>query len=37
MTAETLNAVDLDFFKCNECVYFDVLGLEAEKSKQQQR
>jgi hypothetical protein len=20
------------FFKCNECVYFDVLGLEAEKT-----
>jgi hypothetical protein len=30
---ETLNAVDLDiFFKCNECVIFDVLGLEAEKT-----
>jgi cysteinyl-tRNA synthetase len=29
---ETLNAVDLDIFKCNECVYFDVLGLEAEKT-----
>jgi hypothetical protein len=29
---ETLNAVDLDVFKCNEGVYFDV-GLEAERQQ----